>query len=129
MVFIFTCIRSTQMKHINTAPCCGADIFKLNTFDPDNISQAGGGDFWGGYMYYWNQGYTYLRKVNVFLEKMAASDALDFSDKPRLIAEAKFIRAFIYFNLIERFGGVPIVTQSYELSDVGSVMFKRNTFD
>ncbi|HEY5368068.1 MAG TPA: RagB/SusD family nutrient uptake outer membrane protein [Hanamia sp.] len=114
---------------INSAPCCGADIFKLDTYNPDNINQAGGGDFWGGYMYYWNQGYTYVRKVDVFLEKMAAPDALNFTAKPQLVAEAKFIRAFIYFNLIERFGGVPIVKQSYELSDVGKVMFQSSTFD
>jgi starch-binding outer membrane protein, SusD/RagB family len=113
----------------NSAPCCGADIFKLNTFNPDNIGGAGGGDFWGGYMYYWNQGYSYVRKVNVFLEKMASPDALNFSDKKRLVAEAKFIRAFIYFNLIERFGGVPIVTQAYDREDIGSVDFKRSTFD
>src|SRR5215213_8191858 len=113
----------------NSAPCCGADIFKLNTFNPDNIGQAGGGDFWGGYMYYWNQGYSYLRKINVFLEEMAAQDALDFSDKKRLIAEAKFIRAFVYFNLIERFGGVPIVTDAYDRSDIGAVTFKRSSFD
>ena len=113
----------------NSAPCCGADIFKLNTFNPDNIGGAGGGDFWGGYMYYWNQGYSYVRKVNLFLEKMALPDALDFSDKKRLVAEAKFIRAFIYFNLFERFGGVPIITQAYDLEDASSVKFKRNTVD
>ncbi|WP_346316216.1 RagB/SusD family nutrient uptake outer membrane protein [Chitinophaga sp. YIM B06452] len=113
----------------NSAPCCGADLFKLNTYNPDNIGQAASGDFWGGYIYYWNQAYQYVRKINVFLEKMAAPDALPFNDKPRLIAEAKFLRAFIYFNLIERYGGVPIVTKAYGLSDVGSVSFKRNTFD
>lgn len=113
----------------NSAPCCGADLFKLNTYNPDNIGQAGGGDFWGGYMYYWNHGYSYLRKVNVFLEQMAAPDALNFTDKNRLIAEAKFVRAFIYFNLVERFGGVPIITEAYDRSDIGSVTFKRNTFD
>lgn len=113
----------------NSAPCCGADLFKLNTYNPDNISQAGSGDFWGGYMYYWNYGYSYLRKINVFLDKMAASDALQFEDKKRLIAEAKFVRAFIYFNLIERFGGVPIVTEVYQKEDIGTVTFKRNTFD
>jgi hypothetical protein len=113
----------------NSAPCCGADIFKLNTYNPNNIGGAGGGDFWGGYMYYWNQGYTYIRKINVFLDKMGAADALQFADKKRLVAEAKFLRAFIYFNLIERFGGVPIVTKAYELKDAASVKFKRNTFD
>lgn len=113
----------------NSAPCCGADIFKLNTFNPDNIAGAGGGDIWGSYIYYWNHGYSYLRKVNVFLEQMAATGALEFSDKKRLVAEAKFIRAFIYFNLIERYGGVPIVTEAYDRQDIGSVTFKRNTFD
>ena len=118
----------------NSAPCCGADLFKLNTYNPDNILGAGRlpPDFWGqnsGFIYYWDQGYSYVRKINVFLEKMAEAGALEFADKKRLIAEAKFIRAFIYFNLIERFGGVPIVTKSYGLSDASSVTFKRNTFD
>jgi starch-binding outer membrane protein, SusD/RagB family len=117
----------------NSAPCCGADLFKLNTYNPDNIANAGRlGDFWGtnsGYIYYWEQGYSYIRKINVFLEQMAAPGSLEFADKKRLIAEAKFVRAFIYFNLIERFGGVPIVTKSYGLSDASSVTFKRNTFD
>ena len=113
----------------NSAPCCGADLFKLNSYNADNIAGANEGDFWGGYMYYWNRGFSYIRKVNVFLEQMAAQDALDFSDKKRLIAEAKFVRAFIYFNLIERFGGVPIILESYDRSDIGSVNFKRNTFD
>jgi hypothetical protein len=113
----------------NSAPCCGADIFKQNTFTPDNIGGAGGGDFWGGYIYYWNRGYQYIRKINVFLEKMAAQDALQFSARDRLVAEAKFLRAFIYFNLIERYGGVPILPQSYDREDIGSVTFKRNSFD
>jgi hypothetical protein len=114
----------------NTAPeWSGAGLFAKNTVTPDNIGGAGGGDFWGSYMYYWNRGYTYIRKINVFLEKMAAPGALQFSDKPSLVAETKFLRAFVYFNLIERFGGVPIITQAYELKDVGSVSFKRSSFD
>ena len=52
---------------------------------------------------------------------------VDLPDKDRMIAEAKFLRAFHYFNLIERFGGVPIVDKVYELGD--QVSFKRNTFD
>src|SRR5690606_27172393 len=81
----------------NSAPCCCADIFRRNTFNPDNIASAGRlGDFWGensGYMYYWDRGYQYIRKINTFLEKMAEPNALEFSTKPRLIAEAKFLRA------------------------------------
>ena len=111
----------------NSAPCCGADLFKQNAFTPDNIGGAGGGDFWGGYMYYWNRAYQYIRKINIFLEKMADANSPEFASKARLVGEAKFLRAFIYFNLIERYGGVPIVTQSYMLGD--ETVFTRNTFD
>lgn len=113
----------------NSAPCCGADIFKLNSYNPDNIASAGGGDNWGGYIYYWNQGFNYLRRINLFLQKMAEPGALDFPDKPKLIAEARFLRGFLYFNLLERFGEVPIITKSYLLSDAGNVSFKKNTID
>jgi len=66
----------------------------------------------------------------VFIDKMATTQ-IQIANKAQLIAEAKFLRAFYYFNLIERFGGVPIVTKSYDLSDAvnGTVSFKRNTYD
>ena len=112
----------------NNAPCCGADIFKRNDFTADNVEGASGGDFWGGYMYYWNQGYTYLRKINVFLDQMAARKD-KIANQDRLVGEAKFLRAFIYFELMERYGGVPIVNQAYDLTDVGTVKFQRNTVD
>ena len=111
----------------NTAPdWSGAGLFARNTYDPDNIGSSSGGDFWGSYFYYWNRGYQFIRKVNVFLEKMAENQ-LEFTDKERLVAEAKMLRAFMYFELIKRHGGVPIVDRSYALGD--SIKFKRNTVD
>ncbi len=112
----------------NSAPCCGADLFARNTYTPDNITGVAEGDYWGGYMYYWDRGYQYIRKVNTFLEEMETTD-LDFAAKPRLVAEAKFLRAFIYFELFKRHGGVPIVAQAYDLSDAETVEFERNTVD
>jgi starch-binding outer membrane protein, SusD/RagB family len=112
----------------NSAPCCGADIFARNTFSPDNITAVSQGDFWGGYMYYWDRGFQYTRKINTFLEKMEESQ-LDFAEKQRLVAEARFLRAFIYFELIKRFGGVPIVDRTYDLRDAESVEFARASFD
>lgn len=121
----------------NSVPCCGANIFALNTFSPDNISDVSGGSAtesqpgpgvlgWGGYMYYWDRGYEYMRKVNLFLEKMEEID-VELANKDLLIAESKFLRAFIYFELIKRFGGVPIVEQAYELGE--DVQFERSSFD
>jgi len=116
----------------NSAPCCCAELFALNTYSPGNIASMGGvttDDNWcTNFFYYWDRGYNYIRKVNVFLEKMEEIDVV-LEDKKQLVAEAKFLRAFIYFELIKRFGGVPIVSQAYGLGDIESVTFKRNTFD
>lgn len=116
----------------NSAPCCGADIFALNTYSPDNIAGAGGGDdFWAegsGYFYYWDRGFEYIRKINVFLQQMEELDVV-LENKDRMIAEAKFLRAFINFKLIKRFGGIPIVDQAYGLESIGEVEFQRASFD
>jgi starch-binding outer membrane protein, SusD/RagB family len=111
----------------NSTPCCCANDFKLNTYSPGNIAGYGGLDNWcSNNLYYWDWGYYYLRKINVFLEKMKEIDVV-LEDKDQMVAEAKFLRAFIYFLLIERFGGVPIVDQVYQLGD--DVQLTRNTFD
>ena len=107
----------------------GIGIMQLGTCTPDNIGNVADTDWTGGgHLYYWNTPFKYLNKINFFLMKMEG-DQISFSDKKQLIAEAKFLRAYLYFLLIERFGGVPIVTESYGLEDVANVTFKRNTFD
>ncbi|MFZ1787799.1 MAG: RagB/SusD family nutrient uptake outer membrane protein [Saprospiraceae bacterium] len=97
------------------------------TMNPDNITSAAT-NHWtgGGNIYYWGTAFQAIRKINVFLEKMEG-DAIAIQNKARLVAEAKFLRAFIYFNLIERFGGAPIVTEVYDLGE--EVSFKRSSFD
>lgn len=95
-------------------------------YSADNITNVGEGDYWGGYLYYWTRGYQFVRRINVFLEKIDEI-TFKFEGKEQLVGEAKFLRAFIYFNLIERFGGVPIIEQSYGLGE--EVTFTRNTFD
>src|SRR5688572_23439529 len=103
----------------------GPELYKLNIMHPDNISRINNAD--NNYLGYWNRGYQYIRKINVFIDQMSASDALNFDSKARLVAEAKFLNAFIYFHLIQRYGGVPIVSKVYQLGE--KEVFKRNTFD
>ncbi|WP_100612760.1 RagB/SusD family nutrient uptake outer membrane protein [Confluentibacter lentus] len=101
--------------------------YSRGNINPDNIGSVAN-NHWtgGGNIYYWNTGFSYLRKINLFVEKMDES-TLTFSNKAQLVAEAKFLRAYIYFEFIKRFGGVPIITQTYNLGDEYS--FTRNTFD
>lgn len=55
-------------------------------------------------------GYGTIRRCNEFLENV---DKITFSDnalKEQYIAEARFIRAFRYFNMWQWYGSVPLVT-------------------
>ncbi len=61
-----------------------------------------------GILAYWP--YDHIRQANVFIEKMPQSQTLDPEFIAVRIAEARFLRAFAYFEMVKRYGGVPIVT-------------------
>ncbi len=53
--------------------------------------------------------YEGINRCNQALNIIPKLDKVDASLKVRLIGEAKFLRAFMYFNLVKCYGGVPIV--------------------
>lgn len=64
--------------------------------------------------------YGYIRDLNLFIERATAATKLSETDKTRFIAEARFLRANFYFELVKRMGGVPLITssQQYDYSGV-----------
>jgi hypothetical protein len=58
----------------------------------------------------WTQGYEVIYKVNKSLDGIAASKGLSAGFIKQIGGELKTIRAFTYFNLVNIFGGVPVVT-------------------
>jgi hypothetical protein len=60
----------------------------------------------------WSTAYTSLYEVNACLQGIPASAGISDSLKNQLVGELKVIRAFYYFNLVNLFGGVPLVTQT-----------------
>jgi starch-binding outer membrane protein, SusD/RagB family len=75
-------------------------------------------DFWASNekLYHWTNAYKFIRAANLFFEKIETA-AIDEGIKSRLIGEVHFLRAYIYFNLVSFYGGVPLVKQAYGLSD------------
>ncbi len=57
----------------------------------------------------WTQNFTGIARANVLLE--AITD-LPLANKQRTLAEARLLRAYFYSNLIDLFGGLPIVTDA-----------------
>lgn len=80
----------------------------------------------GTWTQYW--GYNNVRNVNEFIAKLLAAKANENLIKT-LSGEAKFIRAFHYFAMVKRYGGVPIITkvQQYDGNNIGELQAPRNT--
>jgi hypothetical protein len=57
----------------------------------------------------WGYHYTGIRKTNILLANIDKVPGMDEGLKNRMRAEARFIRAFHYFNLTVWFGDVPLV--------------------
>ncbi len=74
----------------------------------------------------WSQ-FTNIRKCNVFISKVEASDLNPDWKKVR-IAEARFLRAYFYSVLWTTYGGVPIITDVLDRNTQGDEIFRaRNT--
>jgi len=60
----------------------------------------------------WSRAYTALYQMNVCLDGISNSNGISGSLKQQLLGEIKVDRAFYYFNLVNLFGGVPLVTST-----------------
>jgi starch-binding outer membrane protein, SusD/RagB family len=60
--------------------------------------------------YFWTPGYNVLYGVNACIAGVTGAANISQPSKNEILAESKFIRAFINFNLVNLFGGVPLVT-------------------
>lgn len=63
----------------------------------------------------WNNNYVVINRANTVLERIPGID-MPAANKEQYIAEARFLRALAYFNLVREFGGVPLrLTETTEL--------------
>jgi len=60
---------------------------------------------------FWQYRYKGILKCNVAIERIPGVTFQNESLKKRYIAEAKFLRAFQYLDLVKNFGGVPLVLE------------------
>lgn len=70
--------------------------------------------------------YNYVRNLNLFLKRGEESTALAKEDKDRFIAEARFIRAALYFEMVKRMGGVPLITTVLEYDYSGNPSYLQS---
>jgi hypothetical protein len=85
------------------------DAVQLNTFTVTGMN--------GIMISYWNSMYKIIAHCNVTINAIQekAPAAIEDKDKNAAIAEAKFIRAFAYYNLAVLWGAVPVIEDNSKL--------------
>ncbi|MCE6991487.1 RagB/SusD family nutrient uptake outer membrane protein [Dyadobacter sp. CY323] len=66
----------------------------------------------------WNDGYNAIARYNTILDKIEGVE-MDGTLKNRYIAESKFLRAVVYFTLVQTFGDIPLILKPVATPDEG----------
>ena len=65
----------------------------------------------------WRNYYRVINRANTVLDKIKEADVSIVKNKARYIAEAKFLRALAYFDLVRIFGDVPMITTEVNIEE------------
>lgn len=60
----------------------------------------------------WNNAYAVIYQCNTLIENVAPKQGLIEDKKNQFLGEAKFLRAYSYFMLVQYYGAVPLTTSS-----------------
>ncbi len=107
--------RTTQIGHASDElhSIKGSVYYNIITrgeLTADNVSSV------HAYLNNWSDAYALIREINLFFEK-AEDSPINDDAKEEMIGEMKFMRAFLYSQLIWRYAGVPLITTVYGLDD------------
>lgn len=61
---------------------------------------------------FWQNPYNYIYHANACIEALQRVTTLTEATRKQLLGEMKFMRAFIYFHLVNEFGDVPLITST-----------------
>ena len=76
----------------------------------------------------WRDFYRGISRANTVLDKIDGISEISESRKTEIIGEAKFLRAFYYFDLVKQYGGVPIIELT-GTADPEKTQVPRNTVE
>jgi len=74
---------------------------------------------------YWTDQYAIISAANIAIDNADDIEGVDTNAKATGIGEAKFFRAMSYFNLVENFGGVPLVLNQVTTAEINYVRAYR----
>ncbi len=65
----------------------------------------------------WRNYYSMINRANLVIKNIADADPAVVTNKDRHLAEAKFLRAFAYFDAVRIWGDIPLVTEPITIKE------------
>lgn len=108
----------------------GCEPITQGYVNPSDLGRMNGG--WNGWDYRgWDTTWRNIQNCNNFFAHIAGVpfNPTDSALRTRYTGEVTFIRALEYFDLVSKWGGVPIITRTYGLNSIDSgAVLPRNTY-
>ena len=78
----------------------------------------------------WNRAYEFIYKMNYFIQAVTKEDSrLEKEVSDRLLGEVYYLRAWAYYNMIQRYSGVPIIKTPHSIGAGEDFSVERANFD
>lgn len=106
----------------------GCETHNFARLSPTDLGRMNGA-WWGWDNRSWSTKWTNISNCNIFFERVDNVAFTDETEKTKLLGQVRFIRAFEYWDLIARWGAMPIITKSFSINDREEIVGqKRNTY-
>ena len=96
---------------------CSENNYVLGQATPDNQGSSFPLNY-SSTINFWSTLYSTIQKTNIFFQNVVQLDTVNKAATiNRMKGEVHFLRALCYFELLKRFGGVPLITKVYTSDD------------
>lgn len=112
--------QSDEGKH--TAPWWISHQVNLGT-----MSSSGGADNRYQLDVFFNARWTALRMVHTMMERIDEVPDANRAYKDQIMAESKYLRASLYFDMFRRYGGVPVISRRFTPEEVEEMKVRRSS--
>jgi len=66
----------------------------------------------------WDRNYTGINNANLVIQQVPGVPNMDAATKTEYVAEATFLRAYYYFDLVREFGNIPLITHPLTADEI-----------
>ena len=106
----------------------GCETHNFARLSPTDLGRMNGA-WWGWDNRSWSTKWTNISNCNIFFERVDNVAFTDETEKTKLVGQVRFIRAFECWDLIARWGAMPIITKGFSINEREEIVGqKRNTY-